>query len=359
MFALHTYKALSFAFILTGSSLVVSGCKKAEAVPNAPEEPAVSVTTAAVSPLETPRRLRLTGSLRGEKETELAANVAGRITKTDVERGQTIKEGDLLALVDIQAARLALAEARVSVQTSETQERINNAECERYEKMKAAGVVTDLEYDQVTAKCKTAPLNLEAARARQSIAAKNVGDGKIRAPFSGVITERFVEVGEYVQPSSRVVSLAQVDDLRVVFSLPEKHYPDVKIGADVLVGVSAYDGQVFEGKVAHISGAVRATRDVVVEAIVPNAERKLLPGMFADVQLSIGTEVLPSIPASALFEQNGKKNVYVAHDGHLQQRVVSVAPAIGDRVPVRHGLSEGELVVVTLTPDLKNGSPIK
>jgi membrane fusion protein (multidrug efflux system) len=359
MSAPRPYQALSFALVLAGSSLVVTGCKKAEPVANAQEEPAISVTTAAVTSLQTPLRLRLTGSLQGERETELAANVTGRITKTDVERGQTIKQGDLLAEVDISAARLALAEAKVSVQTSETQEKINNAECERYEKMKAAGVVTDLEYDQVTAKCKTAPLNLEAARARQSIAAKNVGDGRIRAPFSGIITERFVEVGEYVQPSSRVVSLAQVNDLRVAFSVPEKNYPDVKIGAEVLVRVAAYEGQVFAGKVSHISGAVRQTRDVVVEASVPNAERKLLPGMFADVELWIGTTLLPSIPASALFDQNGNKNVYVAKDGRLQQRVVSVAPPLLDRIPVRDGLKEGELVVITLTSDLKNGAPIK
>jgi membrane fusion protein, multidrug efflux system len=81
--------------------------------------------------------------------------------------------------------------------------------------------MSDLEYDQATAKCKTAPLSLEAAKARQSMAAKNVGDGTIRAPFAGIISERFVDVGEYVQPSSKVVSISQVAELRLEFTVPE------------------------------------------------------------------------------------------------------------------------------------------
>lgn len=343
---------LALAFLLPS-------CAKVESTAQAETEPALSVDTTEATVVDSPERLQLTGNLRGEKETDLAANVTGRIVKTGVERGQRIKLGDLLAQVDIQAARLALAEAKVSVRTSETQGKISLVECERYEKLKAAGVVSDLEYDQVTAKCETAPLNLEAARARQSIAAKNVGDGMIRAPFDGVITERYVEVGEYVQASSRVISLAQVDALRVVFSVPEKNYPDIQVGAEVSVSVSAYDEQNFVGKVAHISGAVRDTRDIVVEATVDNAENKLLPGMFATVALTIGQEKLPSVPPSAIFSQNGKLNVFVASKEHLEQRVISPAPEVQGRIPVRRGLSPGERVVTVAKPELKNGQRIK
>src|SRR5690606_38081991 len=190
---------------------------------------------------------------------------------------------------------------------------------------KAKGAVTDLEYDQVTAKCKTAPLDLAAAQARQTLAAKNVGDGVIRSPFAGVVTERYVEVGEYVQASSRVVSLAQVDDLRLEFSLPEANFTHVKVDADVKFRVVAYGDTVFHGKVTHISGAVRDTRDVLVEAAVANPDRKLLPGMFADVELVVGQRTLPSVPKAAVFHMNGKSNVLVLKDGRLEQRVLQVA----------------------------------
>jgi RND family efflux transporter MFP subunit len=349
----------SLVLLLGATAPFVIGCENAKATIEVPQDLAVSVNTSVVTLLKTPRRLRLTGTLRGEKETDLAANVAGRLLKTAVERGQSIEEGALLAQVDTRAAQLALQEAHVSVATSEAQEKINESECERYEKLKSAGVVTDLEYDQVTAKCKTAPLNLKAARARQSIAAKNVGDGMIRAPFSGVITERYVEVGEYVQASSRVVSLAKVDELRAVFSVPEKHFPDIKDGAEVLVHVAAYGTESFVGKVAHVSGAVRDTRDIVVEAIIPNKDHRLLPGMFAEVELTIGTENLPSVPKSSSFEQNDKMNVFVVNEKQLEQRVIAISGEIGDRLVVLRGLKEGDKVVEKPDASLKNGARIK
>ena len=351
--------AWSALALLCAVAFSATGCHEApaEAATTEPEL-AISVKTDPAREIESPQRLRLTGSLRGAKETDLAANVNGRIVQTLVERGQTVNEGDVLAIVDVKAAQLALAEARVSVESSKTQKEIDQTYCERYEKLKASGAVTDLEYDQVTAKCRTAPLNVEAAQVRQQIAAKNVGDGKIRAPFSGIVTERYVEQGEYVQASSRVVSLAQVEELKLVFSVPEKNFPDVKIGAEVGLKVAAYDTE-FVGKVSHISGAVRATRDIVVEAVVSNVEGKLLPGMFADVELVTGSEKLPSVPASATFQSNGKLNVFAVKDGRLEQRVIHSAREVGDRIPVRKGVQPGDAIVSQYKPELENGQKVK
>ena len=316
------------------------------------------VKTAVVAPITVPRLLRLTGNLRGAKETDLAANVAGMLTATSVERGQTVAAGEVLARVDVRAASLALADAKVQVENTKLQQSISSADCVRYEQLKARGVVTDLEFDQVTAKCKIAPVSIEAAEARQRIAAKNVGDGVIRSPFAGVVTERYVDVGEYVQASSRVVSLAQVDQLKLEFSLPEQHFPEVKLGADVQFRVAAYPKAVFVGKVSHISGAVRPTRDVLVEARVDNADKKLLPGMFADVEVTVGTEELPAVPESAVFEKNGKLNVFVVVNNTLEQRVLQPASAVGGHLPVRRGVNPGEKIVVAETNALKNGQRV-
>lgn len=350
------------ALTLTASlafAAAATGCKKKTDAAPAPPPPPVAVVTEAVTTIDAPRTLRLTGTLRGERETDLAANVAGRVVSTKIERGQRVAKGELIAQVDVSSAALALAEARVAVQTSKTQEEINQADCERYERLKASKAVTDLEYDQVTAKCKTAPLNREAAEARRNIAAKNVGDGRILAPFAGVVTDRYIEVGEYVQASSRVASLAQVADLRLEFSLPEQNYPDVKLGQDVGFRVSAYGDQLFSGSVSHVSAAVRDTRDLLVEASVKNPEHKLLPGMFADVELTIGKEALPSVPKAASFESNGKLNVFVVQGGVLEQRVFQPGPEVNDRVTVRHGVVAGEQVVAAYRPELKNGLHVK
>ncbi|HEY0469749.1 MAG TPA: efflux RND transporter periplasmic adaptor subunit [Polyangiaceae bacterium] len=340
-------------------ALLATGCKGKSDAPPAPPAPVVAVVTDAVTNIETPRTLRLTGTLRGERETDLAANVAGRVIRMKIERGQRVAKGELIAEVDVSSAALALSEARVAVQTSKTQEAINQVDCARYERLKADHAVTDLEYDQVTAKCKTAPLNREAAEARQSIAAKNVGDGRIRSPFAGIVTDRYIQVGEYVQASSRVASLAQVADLRLEFSLPEQSYPQIKLGQNVSFRVAAYGNQLFSGAVSHVSGAVRETRDVLIEASVKNPDQKLLPGMFADVELTVGYELLPSIPKAAAFESNGKFNVFVVQSGSLEQRVLQPGPEVHARLSVRRGVVAGEQVVATYSPELKNGQHVK
>ena len=104
---------------------------------------------------------------------------------------------------------------------------------------------------------------------------------------------------------------------------------------------------------------MRETRDVLVEASVKNPEHKLLPGMFADVELTVGHDSLPSIPKAAAFEANGKLNVLVVQGGALEQRVLQPGPEVEGRLSVRHGLSAGEQVVASYSPELKNGQRVK
>jgi multidrug efflux pump subunit AcrA (membrane-fusion protein) len=130
---------------------LLPGCKNKQAQPEQKPPAPVHVETQAAVLIEAPQILRLTGTLRGARETDLAANVAGRVTRTLVERGSEVKAGDVLAQVDVRAAALSLAEARVAVQTSQTQQAINQADCDRYEQLRARDAVTALEYDQVTA----------------------------------------------------------------------------------------------------------------------------------------------------------------------------------------------------------------
>lgn len=341
------------AAVLACSTL--SGCKRAGAETTGPAAAHAKVDAIAAKPVPVADNLELTGTLRGEREADLAANVSGKVVEVLVERGAPVKRGDLIARVDVQTAALQLAEAKVQIETSKTQQQIDQVECERFAKLKERGAVTEIEYANVMARCQKAPLNLDAAKARADLAAKSVGDGLIRAPFAGVVTDRFVEVGEYVQPSTRVVTLADVTSLRLEFSVPEADYPSVKVGTEVRFGVVAYGDRKFEGKVSYLGGAVRPTRDVIVEATVGNEAGVLLPGMFASVRLPRGTTKLPAVPATALFEQNGKANLFVVEAGVLSQRVVQTEEKQGALVPIRRGLAVGDRVVAVHRPDLTNG----
>src|SRR5690606_11520074 len=241
---------------------------------------------------------------------------------------------------------------------SRTQVEIDQRECERYEQLHRGGAVSEQEYDQVTARCIASPLQLEAARARQNMVAKSVGDGVIRAPFAGVVTERMVEVGENGKVPSAVVSQSQASELRVVFSVPERNIPQVKLGAPVTLRVPAHGESPFVGRVSHLSGTVRATRDMLAEAVVDNADKKLVPGMFADVEVQTGTQTLPAVPTTAVFEQNGKLNVFIEHEDRLLQRVIHPLPGVDDLVPVSAGVKVGEHVVSPVCHKMKNGQRV-
>jgi len=290
----------------------------------------------------------------------LAANASGRVVKTFVERGDEIKAGAPVAQLDTSAAGLALAQARVDVRTQETQEAINRADCARQERLFATGAIGAAEYDNVIAKCKTAPLVRQSAEARQDILAKNVGDGTIRAAFDGVVSERFVEVGEYVQAQSKVIALAQTRELRLELTVPEASVASAKQGADITFKVAAYPEQTFHGTLRFVSGALRAaTRDLVCEAVVPNDAKLLRPGMFADVDLVTGTEKLPSVPTTAVFERQNTTRVYVVVDGALEERVVQPGIEINGRLTVRDGVKPSEKVVVGNLAALKNGARVE
>lgn len=346
--------------VLVGGAASLVGCKKPADAQSEDAAPPVHVESAEVTTVDAPIHLRLTGTLKGARETDLAANAAGRVTRTVVERGQLVKAGDLIAQLDTSAAALSLAEARVAVATAKTQEEISKADCARYEALKGKGTMSDLEYDQATAKCKTAPLSLEAAKARQNMAAKNVGDGTIRAPFAGIISERFVDVGEYVQPASKVVSISQVGELRLELTVPEADLAHLKEGSKVTFSVAAYPNDSFKGVVKYISGAVRATtRDLVAEAIVENESKKLLPGMFADVSLSTGSQKLASVPLAAVFERQEKKHVFVVVNNRLEERVLQYGPEVDGRLTVHVGVKAGEKVVVGKLQGLQNGARVE
>lgn len=344
------------------SALALSGCKQsaAEVVEAAPVAALARVQTEAVTALDVPRTLRLTGTLRGNREADLAANASGRVLSVAIERGVQVKPGQVLARLDVRAATLSASEARAQAESARAQEEQARDECARYETLKERGAISDLEYQQKVTQCRTLPLTVEAASARAALAAQNVGDGVIRAPFAGIIAERFIEVGQYVRQDSKVASIASVDPIRLELAVPEANVAKVAEGAVVTFGVSAYPEQRFRGTIRFVSGVVRAsTRDLVVEALVDNPERQLLPGMFADVELVVGSQRLPSVPQAALVSRDGQSRLFVVKDGRLQERVVALGPALGERIGVLEGVSLQERVVVSDPSQLANGQAVE
>jgi membrane fusion protein (multidrug efflux system) len=247
----------------------------------------VHVETVVVTERLVPKTLAVTGSLEADQRTDLAANASGRVVRTFVERGDHVKAGAIIAQLDARAASLTQSEAQANVKSLDEQLAAVRAECARDDALLAKGAISQAEYDRQASQCRTQTASEEAARVRISEAARVVQDAAIRAPFAGVISERYVNVGDYVTASSKVVTLLVDDPLRLKLTVPEPAIPFAREGVTVTFEVLGLPDRTFSAPIRYVGREVRATtRDLVDEAIVDNHDRLLLPGMFATVQLS-------------------------------------------------------------------------
>jgi membrane fusion protein (multidrug efflux system) len=344
--------------LLVALGLFVAGCshKTAEAVEEKAALAKVHVETALVSEQAVPNLLALTGVLSSNERTDLAANAVGRVVKTFVERGDHVVEGQVLAQLDARSAALSRAEAEANLASAAEQLKNVKADCERYVSLLAKGAITQQEYDKQATSCQTQSSNEQATRVRAAEAVQTLTDAAIRAPFAGIIAERFVHVGDYVHADTRVVTLLVDDPLRLELTVPEANIASVHPGLAVSFETVALSGRTFTATVKFMGGEIReATRDLVVEAVTDNHDHVLLPGMFVTAHLPVGTVTVPVVPAKALVRHGDNDTVFAVVDGHLEERVVQLGPKVGELVAIADGVKPGEQVVVSPPPGAADG----
>jgi membrane fusion protein (multidrug efflux system) len=338
--------------------LLPAGCShsSAAAAETAPAVAKIHVETALVAEQPVPKLLALTGVLSSNERTDLAANASGRVIKTFVERGDHVTQGEVLAQLDARSAALSHAEAEANVASASEQLKNQRADCERYVGLLAKGAITQQEYDRQTTSCQTQASSEEAAKVRAAQAGQTLTDSAIRAPFPGVIAERFVHVGDYVHADTRVVTLLVDDPLRLELTVPEANIGSVHPGLTVSFETVALPGRAFNATVKYMGGEIReATRDLVVEAVTDNRDHALLPGMFVTAKLPVGEVTLPVVPANAVVHRDENDSVFAVVDGHLQERIVQLGPKVGDLVALADGVKKGETVVVSPPPGAADG----
>jgi membrane fusion protein (multidrug efflux system) len=260
----------------------------------------------------------------------------------------TVDAGALLAQLDARSAALSRAEAEANVTSAAEQLKNVRADCQRYVSLLAKGAITQQEYDKQATSCQTQAASEQATRVRAAEAVQTVTDSSIRAPFGGIIAERFVHVGDYVHADTRVVTLLVDDPLRLELTVPEANIASVHAGLAVSFETVALPGRTFTATVRFMGGEIReATRDLVVEAVTDNHDHVLLPGMFVTAELPIGVVKMTVVPANALVHRNDNDSVFAVVDGHLEERVVQLGPKVGELVAVADGVKQGDHVVIS------------
>jgi len=317
--------------------------------------PAQAVTTAEVQQVEWKPQLRAVGSLIAVQGVMLSTEVPGTVRQLNFESGETVEQGQVLVRLDTSVERAELASAVASARLAEV-------DLERRKNLPPEGAVSAADLDAAAARATQAAAEVQNVKA---VIAKKT----IRAPFSGRLGIRQIDLGEVLQPGAPIVSLQSFDPIYVEFSLPQKTLSRVSVGNPVSVTTDAFPQRTWEGAVEAIAAEVdRGTRNYTIRALIENPEGDLRPGMFVDVRaLQPESLELLVIPASAVLFAPYGDSVYVTKEkksdsGETQQVVEQVFVRLGERrgdlVAVQSGLSAGDEVVSTGAFKLQNGMAV-
>jgi membrane fusion protein (multidrug efflux system) len=346
-------------------SLTAAGCHDSAPTTGAQQvaeaEAPLHVRTTAVVERAMPRYLTVTGSLRANEESNIAADASGKVLQVLVERGQPVRRAQVIATIDARSATLGAAAAQAQSKLAQSQLEQAQRECERVKHLLDTGAISQADYDRQTSQCTAQQWSAVAAEAQQQSATKLLGDTRIRAPFDGVIGERLINVGQYVDPSTKVASIYAPDPLRLQLTVPEADLASIKEGMPVGFTVAAFGDQAFSANVKYISPNVReSSRDLVVEALAPNASGKLRPGMFAVARLELADEKSAAVPVKAVLRDDTESRVFVVgSDKQVQERLVQLGETKDDLIAVLKGVRPGENVVLEPGVDVRDGARVE
>jgi len=305
------------------------------------------VATLVAKPESVPRLLALVGTLKPNAESAVAANASGQVQRALVERGTRVAKGTTLVVLDSRTTALTEDEAQANLEATKTQKSQADADCERNRRLHERRIITTAEFEKAETSCKVQSQSLVAAESRLRQAEISVGDAAVRAPFSGTVSERYVNVGEYVRADTKVAQLVQTDPLRVELTAGEADASAVHEGLTLRFQVKANPGRTYTGTVKYVAPGLRAsTRDLVFEAVVPNPDDSLKAGMFVTAWLEIGTEERVVVPKSALRADGDTLRAFIVKDGRAEERVVHQERELGERAVLGAGVAAGERVVV-------------
>jgi len=352
--------ALAAAVLLGGCDHASSPAAAATATPNPAAAP-ISVETVQVRAEALPRWLPLTGNLVPLEDAQVAAGAAGKVLATTAERGQQVKQGDVLVKLDGRIASAQAAAAQAQVEVAKAQLESATADCERSTQLFKGGGVAISQHQKTLAACRTTEAQLAAAQAQARLAQSNLADMTIRAPFDGVVAERMISAGEYVGPSSPVVSLISSKAMKLELTVPAQSAGEVRVGQVVEFAVGRLvDGKAYKTTITHVGATLRkGSRDLVIEAMVDGAQVPLPPGSFVNARLRLDDAPLPVVPAKALRQTAGQARVFVVKDGRLEERMVQVSEVRGDVAGIIDGVTPGETVVASATSELRDGAAVK
>ena len=319
--------------------------------------PPATVSTMVVTSSEWQPKLSSVGNIRAFRGVELSTEIAGLVQTVPIKSGMDVKEGELLIKLNDASDVAQLNSLKAMADLAKI---IN----ERDRQQLAIQAISKNVFDTSKADAKSKQAQVEQQTAL--VAKKN-----LKAPFSGRVGIVMINPGQYVNSGDKLVTLQTLDPIFVDFNLPQSNAEQIQVGQEIVVTTDAFKDASFTGKITAVSPKVDTnTRNIQVEAQLANPDKKILPGMFANVNIKVGDQVkLLTLPQTAvtynpygstifIAKPTGKKDKQGNPELEAQQVFVTTGTTRGDQVAILKGVEEGATVVTSGQLKLKNGTPL-
>jgi len=347
--------AVMVAFIATIGTVKFMQIRAAIAQGASYQPPPEAVTTILAREEKWPATLSAIGTVAAVQGVTVSADLPGIVETIAFDSGRKVSAGDILVRLDVRQERAQLAAAVA-------QRDLTTLNLERSRQLLAKGVVAQADFDQMAAEAKQAEARVGEIQA-------TIERKQIRAPFSGVLGIRQVNLGQYLEGGAAVVPLQSMDPVYVNFSVPQQEAGALKLGSVVRVSADSIPLAGPAGKITAVNSVVdEATRNVQIQAAFRNPSGKLRPGMFVEVEAGMGAGAsVVALPASAVSYAPYGNSVFVVSDlkgpngksyRGVQQRFIQLGGGRGDQIAVLTGLKPGEEVVTSGVFKLRNGASV-
>ena len=331
------------------------GCKKQEQ--KVTKERAVNVRVWTAENRSLRPFVESVGTLNPYEIVNVSSELDGILKTIHVDEGSPVTSGQVIAEIKETDYRLAVEQATAILKQAEAalanakQEHLRKAALYREE------LVTKQQFDDIVARLAVAQGDVERAAAGLDLAKEKLTKTRIHAPMAGSIKEKKVTAGDYIRNGTFLVSIIRINLLKLSFSVSEKDVGSLRTGQDVSFTVDAFPGREFRGQVKTIHPSLEEkTRSLLIEAVVPNADKVLKPGLFARVTLFTGpARDTVVVPITALLYDNSVTKLFVAEGDRARERKVRIGRKYGEYMEIVEGLKAREVVVTVGQNNLMEG----
>jgi len=346
----------------TSLTLLLAGCHKTDPPTGARSVLVGQENIARVQKRQLSSGPVLSGTLEAQARAELVAEVSGSVLEVTAELGDQVSRNQLLARIETNGLGADYTSAKEAQRAAQEALDLARTNLARTEQLVAKGAEPRNQLDIERNAVKAAEAQLAGARARQATALKQLEATVVRSPIDGVISERAVHQGDVVAPGTKLVTIIDPSSMRLEASVSADDLPLLKQGARVEFAVRGFPGRTFVGAIERIAPAAdAATRRVQLLVSLPNPDKTLLAGLFADGRVTAERREAFSLPDDAIDHADQRDTVLVIRDGKAAR--VDVKLGLHDEqrglIEIESGLQEGERVITGTAQEIKTGTPIQ